>query len=121
MRAFYKQHSATRAIFPYLIHSYEILKPFWIFLSQFLLQSMESTKFNSFLSIHGFTQCALPPSSIVISPNIIICCSIISIHAGMTTLSSSMFNYVNKGKIQRQLCQTYRVYARMSNMSFGLL
>ena len=26
-----------------------------------------------------------------------------------------------EGKIQRQLCQTYRVNARMSNMSFGLL
>ena len=26
-----------------------------------------------------------------------------------------------EGKIQRQLCQTYRVNAHMSNMSFGLL
>ena len=29
--------------------------------------------------------------------------------------------YIFEGKIQRQLCQTYRVNARMSNMSFGLL
>ena len=48
--------------------------------------------------------------------------AITNIHTSDTKLSSSMLRLCKQSEyFQRQLCHTYRVNARMSNMTFGLL